>query len=35
LDTWDNGGLWVDQPRVAFGWTEFPKALTRWQFPSA
>jgi hypothetical protein len=33
--TWDNGGLWVLQPRVAFGWTEFPKALTRWQFSQA
>ena len=30
--TWDNGGLWVMRPRVAFGWTEFPKALTRWRF---
>jgi hypothetical protein len=30
--TWDNGGLWVLRPRVAFGWTEFPKALTRWRF---
>jgi hypothetical protein len=31
---WDNGGLWVLRPRVAFGWTEFPKALTRWRFES-
>ena len=30
--TWDNGGLWRLQPRVAFGWTEFPRALTRWRF---
>ena len=30
--TWDSGGLWVMRPRVAFGWTEFPKALTRWSF---
>jgi nitroimidazol reductase NimA-like FMN-containing flavoprotein (pyridoxamine 5'-phosphate oxidase superfamily) len=30
---WDNGGLWVLRPRVAFGWTEFPNALTRWRFP--
>ena len=30
--TWDSGGLWVMRPRVAFGWTEFPKALTRWRF---
>jgi hypothetical protein len=32
--TWDNGGLWRLAPRVAFGWTAFPKALTRWRFPS-
>jgi hypothetical protein len=31
-DQWDNGGLWVLRPKVAFGWTEFPKALTRWRF---
>jgi nitroimidazol reductase NimA-like FMN-containing flavoprotein (pyridoxamine 5'-phosphate oxidase superfamily) len=30
--TWDHGGLWRLRPRVAFGWTEFPKALTRWRF---
>jgi Pyridoxamine 5'-phosphate oxidase len=30
---WDNGGLMVLRPRVAFGWTEFPRALTRWRFP--
>jgi nitroimidazol reductase NimA-like FMN-containing flavoprotein (pyridoxamine 5'-phosphate oxidase superfamily) len=33
-DQWDEGGLWVMRPRVAFGWTEFPKALTRWRFPA-
>jgi hypothetical protein len=33
-DQWDQGGLWVMRPRVAFGWTEFPKALTRWRFPA-
>jgi hypothetical protein len=32
---WDSGGLWVLRPRVAFGWTEFPKALTRWRFAGA
>jgi hypothetical protein len=32
--TWDNGGLWVVRPKVAFGWTQFPTALTRWRFPS-
>ena len=31
-DQWDDGGLWVVKPRVAFGWTEFPNALTRWRF---
>ncbi|GAC1330392.1 MAG: pyridoxamine 5'-phosphate oxidase family protein [Chloroflexota bacterium] len=31
-DQWDTGGLWVLRPTVAFGWTEFPKALTRWHF---
>src|SRR5919202_4499921 len=31
-DTWDNGGLWVARPTVAFGWTDFPTALTRWRF---
>jgi pyridoxamine 5'-phosphate oxidase-like protein len=31
--TWDHGGLWIMRPRVAFGWTEFPKAVTRWSFP--
>ena len=31
--TWDNGGLWVVRPKVAFGWTEFPRAVTRWRFP--
>jgi hypothetical protein len=30
--TWDAGGLWRLRPRVAFGWTEFPTALTRWRF---
>ena len=30
--TWDNGGLWRLRLRVAFGWTEFPRALTRWRF---
>lgn len=33
-DTWDEGGLWVLRPRVAFGWTAFPTTLTRWRFPS-
>ncbi|MFN8636277.1 MAG: pyridoxamine 5'-phosphate oxidase family protein [Chloroflexota bacterium] len=31
-DTWDEGGLWVLRPKVAFGWTSFPKEVTRWRF---
>lgn len=31
-DSWDNGGLWVLQPKVAFGWDAFPRGLTRWRF---
>jgi hypothetical protein len=31
-DTWDNGGLYVLQPRVVFAWTSFPKDATRWLF---
>ncbi|TMJ29824.1 MAG: pyridoxamine 5'-phosphate oxidase, partial [Alphaproteobacteria bacterium] len=34
-DQWDNGGLWSLRPRVAFGWTSFPKTVTRWRFPDA
>ncbi len=34
-DQWDGGGLWVMRPRVAFGWSEFPKGVTRWRFPDA
>jgi hypothetical protein len=34
-DTWDQGGLYVMRPRVAFGWSEFPTNVTRWRFPSA
>jgi hypothetical protein len=33
-DTWDQGGLWVVRPRVAFAWNSFPKAMTRWTFPA-
>lgn len=29
---WDNGGLWMLRPRVAFGWRDFPNSLTRWRF---
>jgi hypothetical protein len=29
---WDDGGLWILRPRVAFGWRDFPNSLTRWQF---
>jgi hypothetical protein len=31
-DQWDEGGLWELHPRVAFGWTEFPKNVTKWTF---
>jgi nitroimidazol reductase NimA-like FMN-containing flavoprotein (pyridoxamine 5'-phosphate oxidase superfamily) len=31
-DTWNEGGLWMLRPSVAFGWTEFPKNMTRWRF---
>ena len=31
-DTWDEGGLWVLRPKVAFGWSEFPGNVTRWRF---
>jgi hypothetical protein len=31
-DQWDQGGLWVMRPRVAFGWSEFPRDVTRWCF---
>jgi nitroimidazol reductase NimA-like FMN-containing flavoprotein (pyridoxamine 5'-phosphate oxidase superfamily) len=35
VDTWDEGGLWVMRPKVAFSWTEFPTNVTRWRFPGA
>lgn len=25
--------VWGVRPRVAFGWTEFPRTMTRWTFP--
>jgi hypothetical protein len=31
-DQWDEGGLWTLHPRVAFGWSEFPKNVTKWTF---
>ena len=34
-DTWDEGGLYALRPKVAFGWSEFPKNVTRWRFPGA
>ena len=30
-DQWNEGGLWVLRPRVAFGWDNFPKTITRWR----
>ncbi|HLH21676.1 MAG TPA: pyridoxamine 5'-phosphate oxidase family protein [Chloroflexota bacterium] len=32
-EQWDNGGLWVLRPRVAFAWNTFPTSMTRWRFP--
>jgi len=29
---WDEGGLWSLRPKVAFGWSDFPRDLTRWRF---
>jgi nitroimidazol reductase NimA-like FMN-containing flavoprotein (pyridoxamine 5'-phosphate oxidase superfamily) len=34
-EQWDRGGLWVLRPRIAFGWSEFPRSTTRWHFPGA
>lgn len=31
-DTWDEGGLYVLQPRAVFAWTNFPHDATRWLF---
>jgi len=31
-EQWDRGGLWVLRPLVAFGWSEFPRDVTRWRF---
>jgi hypothetical protein len=31
-DQWDRGGLWRLEPRVAFGWSDFPRDVTRWLF---
>jgi Pyridoxamine 5'-phosphate oxidase len=31
-EQWDEGGLWSMQPKVAFGWTDFPADTTRWRF---
>lgn len=32
-EQWDNGGLWVLRPRVAFAWKDFPTSMTCWRFP--
>jgi len=34
-DTWNEGGLWQLRPKIAFGWSEFPKNVTRWRFLNA
>ena len=31
-EQWDNGGLWAMQPKVAFGWSDFPADTTCWRF---
>ncbi len=31
-DTWDEGGLWMLKPTVAFGWSQFPTNMTRWRW---
>jgi hypothetical protein len=31
-DQWDRGGLWRLEPSVAFGWSDFPRDVTRWLF---
>jgi nitroimidazol reductase NimA-like FMN-containing flavoprotein (pyridoxamine 5'-phosphate oxidase superfamily) len=31
-EQWDRGGLWSMQPKVAFGWSDFPADTTRWRF---
>jgi nitroimidazol reductase NimA-like FMN-containing flavoprotein (pyridoxamine 5'-phosphate oxidase superfamily) len=30
-DQWDRGGLWLLRPTVAFGWSDFPRDVTRWR----
>jgi nitroimidazol reductase NimA-like FMN-containing flavoprotein (pyridoxamine 5'-phosphate oxidase superfamily) len=32
---WDEGGLYVVQPRVVIGWAAFPTTTTRWHFDGA
>ena len=32
---WDQGGLWLLRPHLAFAWREFPRSVTRWTFPDA
>lgn len=31
-EQWDNGGLYVVEPRLVFAWTKFPADTTRWKF---
>ncbi|HZT44623.1 MAG TPA: pyridoxamine 5'-phosphate oxidase family protein [Gaiellaceae bacterium] len=33
-EQWDRGGLWLLRPVVAFGWSDFPRDVTRWHFDS-
>lgn len=34
-DDWNEGGLHVIRPRVAFAWNKFPRTMTRWTFGDA
>jgi nitroimidazol reductase NimA-like FMN-containing flavoprotein (pyridoxamine 5'-phosphate oxidase superfamily) len=31
-ETWDQGGLYVVEPRSVIAWTQFPTTATRWAF---
>ncbi len=31
-DQWDEGGLFIFEPEMGMGWTEFPKDVTKWVF---
>jgi nitroimidazol reductase NimA-like FMN-containing flavoprotein (pyridoxamine 5'-phosphate oxidase superfamily) len=31
---WEDRGLYAMRPQVVHAWTEFPRTMTRWQFPA-